>query len=745
MVIGLSLLLVIRLALFVLAGLAWQGVINEHILIPPLDRAATLFGLILILWMWGFPEPLRWGDSAAWLLALLAATGLTLNLVWWTGQGSAQYYNGSWADNIGEIACIVIIVVAILVLFVRKPNGWGFGFGLFALALAGHIAYLALARIEGDYSGLVRLSEMTYYPLLLFLPQRFPLPKHPATSAIPSPEVRQGGLEPKILQAIFALTGEEESAKVCLPITQVISTSLLADYCLMLVAPKDSNEIVLTCGYDLIREVFLPEVTFPTKSLPLIAASFNRNLPLRLPASSTSEDLRTLGHALHLERPGHLLGTPVITADGKPLAIIILLSPYSSRAWTSEDQLLISSLASPVAQLLQRKQTLETLENGLNQAQRELASSHTQAEKLQAEIEELNARLKTWQDAGEENRAKAESLAALIASQSESDRLPLPGTEPTPENIFPGKEKLAQAFLQQPPVTSPEAEYMESELRMALEEVAQLKSALADADKSVLTLENQIAGQAPSDEHYEEIISIVQEMRHPMSSILGYTDFLLGESVGILGAMQRKFLERIKILTERINRLVSELTRMTAMKMSGERIVTEGGVDFYAIIEGAISESMLRLRERNIKLRVNTPEDLPKVNADSDAVRQVLINLIENAKEVTAENGEVTLSASLQDSDHHRSYILVQISDQGGGIPAEYIPRVFSRFDYADGTPIPGTGGKSSHLSMAKILVDNFGGRIWVDNQAEAGATFSILLPVIERALKNDEPGVIPA
>jgi signal transduction histidine kinase len=230
-----------------------------------------------------------------------------------------------------------------------------------------------------------------------------------------------------------------------------------------------------------------------------------------------------------------------------------------------------------------------------------------------------------------------------------------------------------------------------------------------------------------------------------MSSVTGYTDFLLSESVGILGALQRKFLERIKISTERMNRLINELVRLTTAEMDGGKLLTTEGMDLYSVVEGAISESMDGLRQKDINLRVDVPERLPPINADEEAIKQVLVNMLENAREVTPESGEIALRASLQGGDHQQAYVLVQISDQGGGIPPEYVPRVFSRFGYADGKPIPGTGGKSSHLSVVKMLVENSGGRIWVDSQPEVGSTFSILLPVASEESLNSEPGGLPA
>jgi signal transduction histidine kinase len=84
----------------------------------------------------------------------------------------------------------------------------------------------------------------------------------------------------------------------------------------------------------------------------------------------------------------------------------------------------------------------------------------------------------------------------------------------------------------------------------------------------------------------------------------------------------------------------------------------------------------------------------------------------------------------LEGDEHQQQYVLVQISDQGGGIPAEYVPRVFSRYAQADGKPIPGTAGKGASLAVVRALVENLGGRIWVDSIPGSGSTFSVLLPV---------------
>jgi len=75
---GLSILFLARLTTFLLAGLAWQGLLNEHLLLPPVDRAITLLTILILVWLWAFPLPSRLADAATWLLGLLILYPLCL-------------------------------------------------------------------------------------------------------------------------------------------------------------------------------------------------------------------------------------------------------------------------------------------------------------------------------------------------------------------------------------------------------------------------------------------------------------------------------------------------------------------------------------------------------------------------------------------------------------------------------------------------------------------------------------------
>jgi signal transduction histidine kinase len=278
---------------------------------------------------------------------------------------------------------------------------------------------------------------------------------------------------------------------------------------------------------------------------------------------------------------------------------------------------------------------------------------------------------------------------------------------------------------------APGTEQLEEELRLTLEDIARLKFRLSDADHKLLSMQ-RASSQATdlSDHQIEVFTSIAQEIRQPMSSIIGYTDLLLGESVGILGALQRKFLERVKASTERIQVLLDDLFQIVSLDGDQLELKPET-IDLGNIIDDAISSAGPQLRDRSIILRVDLPETMPQLQADRDALGQIFIHLLKNAGNASPQEGEITLRANTYATDDNHEYVLIQVADQGGGIPNQDLPRVFSRLYRADNPLIEGIGDSGVGLSIAKTLVEAHNGRIWVDTEVGQGSTFSVLLPML--------------
>ena len=224
-IVGLSLLLVLRLALFVASGLVWQGVLDGVIWLPLLGRAITLLSLVLITWLWAFDEPSPAGDTAAFLLGLLVLTGAILGGVWWSGQTFSGNFNHTTTDRLVQMAAIAILALGILALLLRRPEGWVFGLVMESLLFAGHVIYLVTPADIYDYPTVIRLFQMAAYPFLLFLAQRL----YPSGSAevIPRESGTQHQVEPRqavdsktynverVLSALQKLTTESEPSRAC--------------------------------------------------------------------------------------------------------------------------------------------------------------------------------------------------------------------------------------------------------------------------------------------------------------------------------------------------------------------------------------------------------------------------------------------------------------------------------------------------------------------------------------------------
>jgi len=729
MVIGLGLLLGTRLVLFVGAGLFGKEIGDAHNLMPVFDRAITALSLIVIVWLWVFPEPSRLADAASGLLALLTATAAIFSLVWWTDHNLGVFFNETWLDVGWEVFSLVLLTMGILLLLARQPNSWGRGLAMLSILTLGHLFQLLFPLTQSDFAGGVRLAQMAAYPLLWALPQRFETPAVVAQPQKPQPlvaEKAQYSVSPHVFRSILSIGAQKSFPEICETMTRTIAEAMLADVCLALLPPNNAGQMTVQCGYDLIKEKQVPGHLFEGHEIPLLLSAMERQLPLRLPASSTSRDLFTLGTKLELGRAGHLLASFVVGSDHMPLVGIVLLSPYSNRSWSNEDQNFLSDITDGLAQILQRSRQWTSLQDEVKKSQQNLQTFQTMLEATQNENAGLRMELGNL---SEQTLQEQDANVAALATSQQMAQDQIARLRAENKRLGELVDTLMAERQDQP--VAPGTEQLEEELRLTLEEIARLKFRLSDADHKLLSL--QRASNEPtdlSDHQIEVFTSIAQEIRQPMSSIIGYTDLLLGESVGILGALQRKFLERVKASTERIQVLLDDLFQIVSMDGNQLELKPET-IDLGNIIDDAIASAGPQLRDRSIILRVDLPETMPKLQADRDALGQIFIHLLKNAGNASPQEGEITLRANTYATEDHQEYVLIQVADQGGGIPNQDLPRVFSRLYRADNPLIEGIGDSGVGLSIAKTLVEAHNGRIWVDTEIGQGSTFSVLLPLL--------------
>ncbi len=235
---------------------------------------------------------------------------------------------------------------------------------------------------------------------------------------------------------------------------------------------------------------------------------------------------------------------------------------------------------------------------------------------------------------------------------------------------------------------------------------------------------------SPEEERREMLASLANELRTPMTSIVGYTDLLLGESVGILGEMQRKFLQRVKANIERLSSLINDLIEITALDTGRIELVPKP-IDLINVIEEAIMGLSARFREQDLSVRLDMALELPPIRADRDALYQIMLHLLSNAGQCSRSGTEIVVTGHLEEAERGLpQYLHVSVRDTGGGIAPEDRPRIFQRFYRADKPLIPGLGETGVGMAIAKALVEAHGGRIWVESEMGVGSTFHFILPV---------------
>jgi len=470
------------------------------------------------------------------------------------------------------------------------------------------------------------------------------------------------------------------------------------------------------CQFSPTEDTHAEGATLKQSGIPILDNALRRGRPLRLPASSTSVDLRTLEQALQTPG-GHLLAAPV-SADEVYFGLVLLSSEHS---WDQKTQTLLWQIAQTIAQERTRQTQWQTLNKALEQSRTALQTTEQARQAAEQAQKRLAEEIKALRAAPSTSSASGD-LEALLEAQETAQKL-IAQLQSENQNL---KKQLEQGVT---PSNNGQPTQLEQELRAALSEIARLQQLLSEADHRALLAKK---GEPVTDAQRQALINISQELRQPMSSILGYTDLLLGESVGILGALQRKFLERIHASIERMGALIEDLIQVVTMGTPPTSLVKKQ-IALSKVIDYALATTGSLMREKSIALRISLPENLPVISADQDSLQQALIHLLQNAASVTPNNGEVKFSVRLErEEGGELAFALLQITDQGGGISTEDIPRIFSRLYHSENAFIPGVGENSVGLTTAKTLVEAQGGRLWADSQPGKGITFSVLLPLAQ-------------
>jgi PAS domain S-box-containing protein len=222
--------------------------------------------------------------------------------------------------------------------------------------------------------------------------------------------------------------------------------------------------------------------------------------------------------------------------------------------------------------------------------------------------------------------------------------------------------------------------------------------------------------------HLEEIkadfiATASHELRTPLAAVYGAAQTLLRHDFALDETGRERFVSLIADESERLGRIVNEI--LLANQLDAGRLDLESEpFDPRDLVERVVDATSMHAPP-SVTLTINSNGELPQVAADLDKVRQVLVNLVENAIKYSPDGGEVEVGAEASEDS-----VRFHVRDEGLGVAPEEQERIFEKFYRADPQMTRGVGGTGLGLYICRELINRMDGRIWVEPNKEKGSTF---------------------
>ena len=217
------------------------------------------------------------------------------------------------------------------------------------------------------------------------------------------------------------------------------------------------------------------------------------------------------------------------------------------------------------------------------------------------------------------------------------------------------------------------------------------------------------------------VANVSHELRTPVTAIQGYAETLLRGKTDVETSNQ--FVEIIHRQAQRLGGLVEQLLALSELEARGREEIAREKVNLVAVAQHVAETVRGRAEKRNVRVTIDMPKNAIAL-ADPDGVERAIINLVDNAIKYGNEGGEVKITG-VRDG----STVKVTVSDDGPGIEAAHLPRLFERFYRIDPGRSRQHGGAGLGLSIVRHLVESMDGSIDVSSDLGKGARFEVTLP----------------
>ncbi|MCD4803173.1 MAG: hypothetical protein K8R16_09575 [Anaerolineales bacterium] len=629
MVQGLTGLTILRIIVFLITYFSWQAepAFTHSLLV--LDQAAHLLGLILILWLWAFPEPSREIDIGVTVLSVLIAIVVILQTIFLPSL--LEGFLGTFP--FWQFFSILLLVFGCGLIAVRKPNYWVYGLIMGGILFIGSLLSLLISSSE-----YLHLVQLTAYPLLLILGERFPIgdkpsPEHKLEDA--DHQRQRVSVNYQTLDMIQKLFNEKDPTGILYKIAQTTCYLILADLTLVLDTPDEHGKIRIIAGYDLIREETLQAITLESKNVPLLTNYIQRGKMLHIPASSTSRDLSHLSKMLQLSKPGHLLATPVHIPSANKTIGVVLFSPFSNRPWTKEDQNYLGLLS-------------KFYESAFNY---HLATQKEEPDSVKNTIRNLSSNLTQLT---QDKQSLKDEMAVLSKEH---------------QNLLLDQDVLTTKYDQ---------------LKLSDNTLQRHLAMLVDLSKK------------ESTEALRTYISVIdKEIRDG----------------------------REEIEPEKPE---ADDSQDQAAEPLPEDPDSKRSANLEEAVQTCLKEVSKQIKKKKIKTALDLPDDPPHLTMNHALFQEILSFLVSNAVEETKSEGEINIRTQVYEENQTQHFAHIKITDQGDGYFPDEIATVLN--DHLTADQQEELSQVMTNLYVTKNLVENEGGRMWVESKPGEGTIVSLLL-----------------
>lgn len=246
-----------------------------------------------------------------------------------------------------------------------------------------------------------------------------------------------------------------------------------------------------------------------------------------------------------------------------------------------------------------------------------------------------------------------------------------------------------------------------------------------DGEGGVISVIHDITEQRRLDDARREFVANVShELRTPLTNIRSYTETLLDAAGDIPLDTEKQFLGVISSESERMARIVTDLLTLSKLDY-GRMELRMTRFSLSELLKKVANAMKLTAENSGHEMIVEAPDSLPDIVADRERIEQVVVNILSNAVKYTPAGGHVRLAACMVGTNRVR----ITVEDDGVGIPAADVPRLFERFYRVDKARSRAAGGTGLGLAIAKEIVEQHEGKIALASEYGKGTTVTIVLP----------------